>query len=53
MLLCLGSWSLMGMVKDFDVKKIVMMEDANKKDAALPDGWDAIDDVALDRFKMM
>lgn len=34
-----------------DMKKIIM-EDANEKNAALPGGWDAIDDVAPDRFKM-
>ena len=34
-----------------DMKKIIM-EDANEKNAALQGGWDAIDDVAPDRFKM-
>ena len=42
-LLCLGSWSLMGLIKDVDVKKIVVMDDVNRDvDVVLPDGWDAI-----------
>ena len=42
-LLCLGSWSSMGLVKDVDVKKVVVMDDVNGDvDVVLPDGWDAI-----------
>lgn len=47
-LLCLGSWSLMGLVKDSDVKRVVVMDDAvGEKDIVLPEGWDAIDDRDL------
>ena len=42
-LLCLGSWSSMGLVKDVDVRKVAVMDDVNgDADAVLPDGWDAI-----------
>ena len=42
-LLCLGSWSSMGLIKDVDVKKVVVMDDVNRDvDVVLPDGWDAI-----------
>ena len=43
MLLCLSSWSLMGLVKDVDVKKVAVMADVvGDADVVLPDGWDAI-----------
>jgi hypothetical protein len=44
-LLCLGSWSQLGLVKDVDIRKVVVMDDVKgNEDAELPDGWDAIDD---------
>ena len=42
-LLCLRLWSSMGLVKDMDVKKVVVMDDVNGDvDVVLPNGWDAI-----------
>ena len=41
-LLCLGSWSLMGMVKDEDVLKVAVMQDVEGEEEELEDGWDAI-----------
>jgi hypothetical protein len=44
-LLCLGSWSLMGMVKDEDVFKVALMPDLEgENEAELEDGWDSIKD---------
>lgn len=45
-LICLGSWSWMGLVKDADLKKVVMMKDVVEgKDHVLPEGWDVIDEL--------
>ncbi|KIL63852.1 hypothetical protein M378DRAFT_79131, partial [Amanita muscaria Koide BX008] len=42
-LLCLGDWSLLNMVKDEDVKKVVNLEDIpGEEDFEMPDGWDSI-----------
>jgi hypothetical protein len=42
-LLCLGSWSLMGLVKDEDVLKVAMMPDLEGEDEPeLEEGWDSI-----------
>ena len=40
-LLCLGTWSTLGLVKDSDVKKVTELEDVEGKDT-LADGWDKI-----------
>ena len=40
-LLCLGTWSTLGLVKDSDVKKVTKLEDVEGKDT-LADGWDKI-----------
>ncbi|KDQ56487.1 hypothetical protein JAAARDRAFT_132812, partial [Jaapia argillacea MUCL 33604] len=42
--LCLGVWSLMGMVKDEDISKVVVMADvpADEEEAEFEDGWDSI-----------
>jgi len=42
-LLCLGLWSLLGLVKDVNIRKIAVMDGVNG-DVVLPDGWDAIDE---------
>ena len=42
-LLCLGSWSLAGMVKDEDVSKVAVMADVEGDDELeLEEGWDTI-----------
>ncbi len=41
-LLCLGSWSLAGMVMDEDVMKVAVMKDVEGDDEEFKDGWDAI-----------
>jgi hAT family C-terminal dimerisation region len=42
-LLCLGSWSLMGMVRNEDVLAVTLMADAEDEDpAGLEEGWDHI-----------
>ncbi|EPQ50225.1 hypothetical protein GLOTRDRAFT_22647, partial [Gloeophyllum trabeum ATCC 11539] len=41
-LLCLGSWSLMGLVKDEDIRAITVLDDLDGPEEALEDGWDAI-----------
>lgn len=41
-LLCLGSWSLLGLVKDEDVLKVAVMGDAEGEEEEFEDGWDAI-----------
>ena len=40
-LLCLGTWSTLGLVKDSDMKKVTELEDVEGKDT-LADGWDKI-----------
>ncbi|KIM63482.1 hypothetical protein SCLCIDRAFT_117293 [Scleroderma citrinum Foug A] len=40
-LLCLGTWSMLGLVKDSNVKKVTELEDVEGKDM-LADGWDKI-----------
>lgn len=42
-LLCLGSWSLLGYVKDEDVLKVVTMDEVEGDEEELEDGWDAIE----------
>jgi len=49
-LLCLGSWSRLGLVSDSDVRKVTTLDDVKAVDVStepteieLPDGWDAID----------
>lgn len=43
-LLCLGSWSRLGLVKDADIKKVTIMDDVEgEEEVVFLDGWDAID----------
>ena len=38
----------MGLIKNVDVKKVVVMDDVNRDvDVVLPDGWDAIQVVHI------
>ncbi|KIK80534.1 hypothetical protein PAXRUDRAFT_126440, partial [Paxillus rubicundulus Ve08.2h10] len=42
-LLCLKSWSQLGLVKDADVRKVAAMDDVEgKEEVELPVGWDVI-----------
>ena len=42
-LLCLGSWSLLGMVKDEDVLKVALLNNVEgDEEVELENGWDAI-----------
>ena len=41
-LLCLGTWSTLGLVDDSNVKKVMELQDAEGKDVILADGWDKI-----------
>jgi hAT family C-terminal dimerisation region len=42
-LLYLGSWSLLGMVRDEDVLKVALLQDVEgEEEVELMDGWDAI-----------
>ncbi|GBE82287.1 putative AC9 transposase [Sparassis crispa] len=41
-LLCLGSWSLLGMVEDADVKAVTVMADMPGDEEEMEDGWDSI-----------
>jgi hypothetical protein len=41
--MCLGSWSLLGLVKDQDILAITVQPEVEGKEEELPDGWDAID----------
>jgi hypothetical protein len=42
-LLCLGSWSLLGMVRDEDVLKVTLLQDVEgEEEVELMDSWDAI-----------
>ena len=41
--MCLGAWSLMGMVKDKDVMKIAVLDDVKgEEEEVFEDGWDSI-----------
>jgi hypothetical protein len=42
-LLCLGSWSLLGLVKDKDVLNVAVMPDVEgNEEIELEKGWDSI-----------
>jgi hypothetical protein len=41
-LLCLGAWSLLGLVKTEDVLAVAALADAEGDEEALEDGWDSI-----------
>ncbi|KDR70620.1 hypothetical protein GALMADRAFT_76041, partial [Galerina marginata CBS 339.88] len=41
-LLCLGVWSLLGYVKDSDVKAAAVLPEVDGDEQELPDNWDAI-----------
>ena len=41
-LLCLNTWSTLGLIKDSDVQKVAELQDIEGEDAKLEDGWDSI-----------
>lgn len=46
-LLCLGDWSLLGLVKDSDVERVARLPDVEESgdedgDIEMEEGWDAI-----------
>ena len=41
-LLCLNTWSTLGLIKDSDVQKVAELQDIEGEDAELEDGWDSI-----------
>jgi len=42
-LLCVGVWSLLGYVKDNDVKAVAVLPAVDGKEEELPEDWDSID----------
>jgi len=40
--MCLGSWSLLGYVKDNDIMAITVQPEVAGDEEDLPEGWDAI-----------
>ena len=43
--LCLGDWSLRGLIKDCDVAKVAALPEVKGGEEVIPtDGWDAIGD---------
>ena len=44
-LMCLRSWSLLGLVKDNDIFAVTVQAEVEGEEEELPDGWDAIADV--------
>jgi hypothetical protein len=41
-LMCLGSWSLLGLVKDTDIYAVTTLAEVEGDEEELADGWDAI-----------
>jgi hypothetical protein len=41
-LMCVGSWSLLGLIDDPDIKAAIGMDMVNGKEDELPIGWDTI-----------
>ena len=41
-LMCLGSWSLLGLVKDKDIFAVTAIAEVEGDEEALEEGWDAI-----------
>jgi len=40
--MCLGSWSLLGFVKDTDIYTVTALAEVQGDEEVLVDGWDAI-----------
>jgi hypothetical protein len=40
--MCIGAWSLMGFVKDSDIRAVVALPEVDGKEEELEDDWDAI-----------
>jgi hypothetical protein len=43
--MCLGSWSLMGLVKDKDIYAVTVLPEIDGDEEELAEGWDAIGDL--------
>ena len=43
-LLCLGDWSLLGLVLDSDLRAVALLPEVDGVEEAMADGWDTIDD---------
>ncbi len=41
-LMCVGSWSLLGLINDSDIKAALGMDVVNGEEDELPVGWDSI-----------
>ena len=41
-LMCLGTWSLMGYIKDNDIKAVTVIPEVEGEEEELADSWDAI-----------
>jgi hypothetical protein len=42
MLMCVGAWSLMGFVKDSNIRAVVALPEVDGEEEELEDDWDAI-----------
>ena len=42
-LMCLGEWSLLGLVKDKDIHAVTVEAEVDGDDEEFAEGWDAID----------
>lgn len=48
MILCIGAWSVLGLIKSEDARKVAQLEDIKgDKDVKIDEGWDQIDVVAV------
>lgn len=47
-ILCVGAWSVLGLVKAEDAKKVAQMEDLDgDEDVEMEEGWDRINTAML------
>jgi hypothetical protein len=40
--LCLGQWSVLGLVKDCDIRACIKVDEVSGEDDDLPEDWDLI-----------
>jgi len=43
--MCLGNWSLAGLVKDKDIQAVTVQAEVDGEEEDLPNGWDTIADT--------
>jgi hypothetical protein len=43
--MCLGSWSLLGLVHDKDIYAVTVQPEGDDEEEELPEGWDSITDM--------